>query len=531
VDRSGINDRTPAILAVRAHERALTPEQRSAVDAYLEPPPGSVTVRIPPTSVASIDRVTEAAVQDDLTKAIEKVATDFRAQIAGKLGRDVLGDVTITYAGGADGEYGSADPDYAGGVYAGCKINLTAKTTGNEPLVITNTLAHELFHCFQYDGYRTAEAAFSAPGWVIEGEAAWVGTDIGGVDASNSRHWMRYLTNPPKSLFLRAYDAIGFFAHLAETGTDPWSVFRATWAAGGDSPLAFRQADADRDSFLDSWSSGLLRQPARGSSWDTTSPDITDDAATPIAVSVGNGDTIPFAAAPYTNDLEAVTVSADVFILTGTGNVRFSDGQMDQAQVERLAFCGNEDRCRPTCPDGSALPEQLASLGPEPVVAATGGQDGSSGLLVGMTIEDFCQPAVGPVWVKVERPSSPGVLAGTVVELYGCDGPYGSWNGLFRLGGLDAGDGFTVPFAEVPVSFSFPGSGGVQETSARVKAQVPSPIGNVSVAYDLNISTDGTTLSINGKASGATGVVSLSHQLGALLSNLPIEPAPAGKCP
>ncbi|MDQ3492746.1 MAG: hypothetical protein M3452_05745 [Chloroflexota bacterium] len=140
-------------------------------------------------------------------------------------------------------------------------------------------------------------------------------------------------------------------------------------------------------------------------------------------------------------------------------------------------------------------------------------------------------PEEGAVWVTVDRPASDAVLAGRIIELLACDGAYGAWEGVFRLGGLDAGDGFTVPFVDVPVAFSFPGEGGTQVTSATVPGTVPTPIGPISVVYDLDLSTDGETLSITGTGSGDTGIVSVEESFGSTLSALPIEPAPKGMCP
>ena len=46
-----------------------------------------------------------------------------------------------------------------------------------------------------------------------------------------SEKWMWYLDSPTRPLSQREYDGVGFFAHLAETGTDPWSVILPIGAA------------------------------------------------------------------------------------------------------------------------------------------------------------------------------------------------------------------------------------------------------------------------------------------------------------
>ncbi len=62
------------------------------------------------------------------------------------------------------------------------------------------------------------------------------------------------------------------------------------------------------------------------------------------------------------------------------------------------------------------------------------------------------------VWVHVDRAAiGEAVQEARVVELLACSGPYGPWSGFLRVGGIGP-----VPLSELPVSFSFPASGGEQ---------------------------------------------------------------------
>ncbi len=83
-----------------------------------------------------------------------------------------------------------------------------------------------------------------------------------------------------------------------------------------------------------------------------------------------------------------------------------------------------------------------------------------------------------------------------------------------------------MPFVDVPVSFTIPDEGGTQSTTAVVPATVPTPIGSISVIYDLVLSTDGDTLSITGTGSGDTGIVAVEQSLGSDFSALPIAAQP-----
>jgi len=96
----------------------------------------------------------------------------------------------------------------------------------------SNTLIHELFHCYQlaWNGARS-------PDWVLEGTAEWVGATIGAeqgisddVDAAgNLRNWY---TTPRTPLFRRAYDALGFFVLAQQMGVDVRSRLRDVVVAG-----------------------------------------------------------------------------------------------------------------------------------------------------------------------------------------------------------------------------------------------------------------------------------------------------------
>ena len=127
------------------------------------------------------------------------------------------------------------------------------------------------------------------------------------------------------------------------------------------------------------------------------------------------------------------------------------------------------------------------------------------------------------VTATVERPGSDGVLPGTVVELTSCNGAYGDWSGVFRLGGLSSG-GFEVPFVEAPVAFSFTGTSGTQTATATVSGNVPTPAGDFAVTFDLVITVDGSTMSITGTGNIAGTIVALSDTMPGELASIAIVP-------
>ena len=114
-------------------------------------------------------------------------------------------------------------------------------------------------------------AYVKAPDWLIEGSAEWVGQTLAPSPSTSDGWWRRYLLDIGKSLLTRTYDAIGFFAHMEETGIDPWHSFDLMFKAP-TSAMAYAIA-TDRQ-FKLTWASSLLRDPDFGAGWDTTGPNI-----------------------------------------------------------------------------------------------------------------------------------------------------------------------------------------------------------------------------------------------------------------
>src|SRR5205085_11598985 len=130
-------------------------------------------------------------------------------------------------------------------------------------------------------------------------------------------------------------------------------------------------------------------------------------------------------------------------------------------------------------------------LDSDAIVAITGGPGGEQGSLSGMKHDDVCKrEGKADVWVHFDREAGPGVQAGRIVELVACDGPYGTWNGVLRLGGLDDKHGFVVPFVDFPVQFTVGGGKGTQTAQTTTGGVVVTPIGSAPVDYTLNITVN-----------------------------------------
>jgi hypothetical protein len=392
-DLTGVDDRTIAVQAVMAHADELTDEQRKAVDDYIKPPADSIKLTSRPLRLTA-NEARLAVVSDGVKQAIIESINDARATIAGKLGRDLAGDINVHFKENPGGEtkiLGQAWSDWPGGVMGDCDITIFAAASSQEPGFWLSTASHEVFHCFQFDGYRTMEALQAAPGWVIEGQASWVGEKLtSGISTTKLRAWDRYLTIPYRPLTTRTYDAIGFYAHLEETGTDPWSIFRPMWNAGADNIAIFNAANASTDVFLDSWASGVLRQPNRGQAWTTTGPGISDAVYNPSISDLGDGDVVDLSAPFFTNDIRYIAVGSDMIHVRVEGHGRLSDGSLDTTQLGDVWFCVEGHTCTKKCPDAPEPPATAGEVSNFVTIASSGGIDGTIGAAEGKDLEDDC---------------------------------------------------------------------------------------------------------------------------------------------
>ena len=176
-----------------------------------------------------------------------------------------------------------------------CTILLTKKGQAMTGKALFSILVHELVHCYQGTVTSIEQMQAMEP-WRMEGFANWAAeVVVGGSGRPEAdMHWRAYLDHPEVGLFKRTYDAIGFFAHLDETGIDPWTLF-APMVKASSNEAAWSVAVGNGDAaerFLMSWPTGFAREPARGMAWDFTGPGIPLDAAIVPASVLSNDSSI-----------------------------------------------------------------------------------------------------------------------------------------------------------------------------------------------------------------------------------------------
>jgi hypothetical protein len=282
-------------------------------------------------------------------------------------------------------------------VTSGCTIHVNATTASGAftDSELRSFMTHEVMHCFLYDKFGAAYDTM--PPWYVEGAPTWVLTDVGGGDGSNklSSFWTEYLDTVAKPLSQRSYDALGFFVHLAETGTDPWKVIDPIGAALAKNPTtaAGFAAAGVTPAFLDSWGSGYLQGRYPGKAWTSTGTNLPPyQPAVADKGHVANGATLTITSPAFAPMAAQIDVDATVVLVNpgaGTAGRLSLGGGQDSTLDNGGPFC-TAAACQ--CPAGSAgagTKFTHISSGQQFVGLSAGAKAGSV-TLVGLSLEDFC---------------------------------------------------------------------------------------------------------------------------------------------
>ena len=382
----------------------------------VQPSRAAVSVGDAPVAVPA---ALHAATGGHSKAAYEREVQSLAAEIARRLGRPLGLPITfimnkiqekptlLMNAAGLD-EQGGQD-----GTPVQCRIGVYPLGDALQGRDWSVALAHEVWHCYQAVLLGLPQLRRFAGGaqtqWIIEGQAQWVGEMVAGPDAPEARSWWyAYLFHPQTPLFTRTYDALGFYAHVAERcggAAYVWSILPGMLDKIPDNLAAYGAATAGCDAgFLDSWASGFFRDPARGAEWDTTGPAIPSGGTAAAAlreklITLANGQEEPLFAGQLTNGIYLLTSQADILRVGVLGHARLSDaGSTDHLLAGEMAFCTRAGGC--ACPTGSAYQGPPLTPLTSPVdFALTGGPEGTGTRvsLAGLSLDTFCQKKPVPL--------------------------------------------------------------------------------------------------------------------------------------
>jgi hypothetical protein len=323
--------------------------------------------------------------------------------------------------------YACESPTAPNGPITGCTIhvNPNALNVGYTDSDRHAFLIHELMHCYLYDKFGFDYNAM--PSWYVEGVPTWVMTVLGPGDPVSSAHWVDYVDQPTTPLFARKYDAVGFYAHLAETGADVWKVIDpigAALRANGNSSAAGWNAAGVTQALLDSWGSGYATGRYPGQAWNTGGPNLPHytEAITQGSLNDG-GAPVALASPAAATAIEQVDVNAQVVqVVPGPGaSGRLSVDHGSDAVLSAtggVRYCTLGSAC--VCPAGS--PGQGATFTPlssgEHYLTVTGGLAAASVKLTGMSLANSCaQPLALPCiigsWTGTGLTAQGGLTADT----------------------------------------------------------------------------------------------------------------------
>ena len=206
---------TAAIRAILSHWDELDAVQQSAVRAQL--------------GIGQVDAAGEvnavlASYQD--ADAILAEAQRASAEIAGHVGRELSFPITVEMVPDStwsDNTVADTMSMRDGDLALDGRPDECHMRYGQGNGMDRRLIAHEVFHCYQYDYGGDLRGHWVTPDWIAEGSAEWAAAQVAGVDDTVFYHFESWLRNG-FSLFNLRYFAVGFFYVMETMGADPWTV-------------------------------------------------------------------------------------------------------------------------------------------------------------------------------------------------------------------------------------------------------------------------------------------------------------------
>ena len=385
-----VEDGTSALLWALAYSSRMSAAQRRAFDrlAGLPAPSGRLRARI--ASYGDPGFRQDAYIQGIVNNWIPMIA----ARLGIPMSLKVIAGYTSTDVPGAfaDALPLNASEQANGGTPVYCRVRVPpiGQAPGVDPVFLSLALAHETFHCFQFE-IRGDRTWTPLPNWIIEGTADWAALSVDPVSyAIGGGNLSTYIATPGASLFQRSYDAVGFWGHVQDVYANLWSRIPAILNAGGNE-ASFDAAGGGVDYFLNTWgSSAFNRHDAGGWPWQMVSP-----IAPPADVSPPASNLTPFGLPSY---VYAAPHTTSPYVLYGNANdpivnVRI-DGPARLSQLDNITDLGDAWYCTGascTCPAGTTgTPPPTRPLETPARLGLAAGDSGTHGTVTAFPLSDWC---------------------------------------------------------------------------------------------------------------------------------------------
>jgi hypothetical protein len=286
-----------------------------------------------------------------------------------------------------------------------CRIRFGPAGQQKVGIGIDVTLAHEVFHCIQYDILGLGLDLRAS--WLVEGSAEWAALEVTPVvwGQGEEGYLRAYLETCGAPLFDRTYSAVGFFGSVQNTFGDDLVWTRVIPALrAGTNEASFKAAGGGEDAFLDSWGSWMALESGWNFHWWLTRPLVPSEDAkcvpTPIPPSGG-----PFATSAFASDVFRLSTAPPkkplLHVIVRTGHARLSDGKLDTTNLKSAWFCTARDERECRCPpeeQGKVPPAAQLSLPAD--IGIAGGRTAPRGRAAFVSLKQFCKK-------KQKRPSKP----------------------------------------------------------------------------------------------------------------------------
>lgn len=402
---------TLAVLSVLAHWSALSAAQRRAVLAGLGATGGYAPAAYreapaaPDPNVRCQDRDSAGAAP------YRAMLAGIESDLASRFGRPLsVADHVFVAVNTKDLEHamlytiGCTDSPDPNGKINGCTIHINPSTiaANHSAAEVRSFLIHEMAHCFLFD--RFGNAYDQMPAWYVEGVPTWAMVDLGTSSARLGGIWQEYLDTPTRPLAGRTYAGVGFFVHLAETGTNPWSKIDAIGAAmrgkgKGATPAGWAAAGVPA-AFVASWGSGFVQGRYPGPAWTSTAANLPAYRPALPNGRLADGGSLTVTAPAYAAAVDHLDVDAEVVLAAaGPGTEgRITLGGGKDAALGGGPFC-TRGNC--TCPAGSARAGTsfTAMASGDAYLGLSGGAAAGTTTLTGLSLADFCAKPLTPCLV------------------------------------------------------------------------------------------------------------------------------------